>query len=48
MEDGMGIPKILGIKTPYDLAITLLAYTLRKSKLKETHVCHCSLQHYLQ
>ena len=25
-----------------------LAYTLRKLKLKETHVSHCSLQHYLQ
>ena len=24
------------------------AYTLRKPKLKETHVSHCSLQHYLQ
>ena len=23
-------------------------YTLRKPKLKETHVSHCSLQHYLQ
>ena len=24
------------------------AYTLRKPKLKDTHVSHCSLQHYLQ
>ena len=24
------------------------AYTLRKPKLKETHVSHCSLKHYLQ
>ena len=24
------------------------AYTLRKPKLKKTHVPHCSLQHYLQ
>ena len=24
------------------------AYTLRKPKLKKTHVSHCSLQHYLQ
>ena len=35
--------KKLGVKLPYDLA-----YTLRKSKLKKTHVSHCSLQHYLQ
>ena len=24
------------------------AYTLRNPKLKETHISHCSLQHYLQ
>ena len=24
------------------------AYTLRKPKLKKTHVSYCSLQHYLQ
>ena len=24
------------------------AYTLRKPKLKKTHISHCSLQHYLQ
>ena len=40
--------KKLGIKPPYDLAIPLQAYTLRKPKLKKTHVSHCSLQHYLQ
>ena len=40
--------KKLGIKLPYDPAIPLLPYTLRKPKLKETHVSHCSLQHYLQ
>ena len=40
--------KKLGIKPPYDPAIPLLAYTLRKPKLKRTHVSHCSLQHYLQ
>ena len=42
----------LGIKPPYDPAIPLLyptqAYTLRKPKLKKTHVSHYSLQHYLQ
>ena len=40
--------KKLGIKPPYDLAIPLQAYTLRKPKLKKTHVSHCSVQHYLQ
>ena len=41
--------KKLGIKPPYDLAIPLLhIYTLRKPKLKEKHVSHCSLKHYLQ
>ena len=40
--------KKLGIKPPYDPAILLLGYTLRKPKLKETHVSHCSLQCYLQ
>ena len=41
--------KKLGIKTPYDPVIPLLkAYTLRKPKLKKTHVSHCSLKHYLQ
>ena len=38
--------KKLGIKPPYDPSIPLLAYTLRKPKLKI--VSHCSLQHYLQ
>ena len=36
--------KKLRIKPPYDPAIPLL----RKPKLKETHVSHCLLQHYLQ
>ena len=33
--------KKLGIKPPYDPAIPLLAYILRKPKLKKTHVSHC-------
>ena len=41
--------KNLRIKLPYDPVIPLLkAYTLRKPKLKKTHVSHCSLKHYLQ
>ena len=40
--------KKLGIKPPYDPSIPLLAYTLKKPKLKKTHVSHCSLQHCLQ
>ena len=41
--------KNLGIKPQYDPAIPILGiYTLRKPKLKKTHVFHCSLQHYLQ
>ena len=39
--------KKLGIETPCDPEIPL-AYTLSKSKLKKTHVSHCSLHHYLQ
>ena len=31
--------KKLGIKPPYDPAIPLLAYTLRQTKLKKTHMC---------
>ena len=38
----------LRIKAPYDPAIPLLGDTLRKPKLKKTHVSLCSLQHYLQ
>ena len=38
----------LGIKPPYDPAIPLLDKYPEESKLKETHVSHCSLQHYLQ
>ena len=45
IEDSL---KKLGLKLPYDPAIPLLAYILRKPKLKKTHVSHCSLQHYLQ
>ena len=41
--------KKLVIKPPYDPAIPPLGiYTLRKPKLKKTHVPQCSLQHYLQ
>ena len=43
MEDGMEVLKTLGIKPLCDSA-----YTLRKPKLKKTHVSQCSLQHYLQ
>ena len=32
---------------PFDPAIPLLAYTLRKPELKETRVPQCSLQHCL-
>ena len=38
--------KKLRIKPPYE--IHFQAYTLRKPKLKKTHVFHCSPQHYLQ
>ena len=31
--------KKLGIKPPYDPAIPVLAYTLRQTKLKKTHMC---------
>ena len=40
--------KKLGIKPPYDPAIPLLDIYLRKPILKQTHVSHCSMQHYLQ
>ena len=42
--------KKLGIKAPYDSAILLLGIYPEETKifLKETHVSHCSLQHYLQ
>ena len=41
--------KKLGIKPPHDPAIPLLGiYTLKKTKLKKTHVLQCSLKHYLQ
>ena len=46
MEDGM--EKTLGIKPPQDPAIPLLGIYPEETKLKETHVSHCSLQHYLQ
>ena len=39
--------KKLEIQLPYDPAIPLLAYTLRKPELKETCVPHCSSQHCL-
>ena len=40
--------KKMEIELPYDPAIPLLAYTLRKPELKETHVPQCSSQHCLQ
>ena len=40
--------KKLGIKPPYDPAIPLPGIHPRKPKLKNRHVSHCSLQHYLQ
>ena len=40
--------KKLGIKPPYDPAISLLGIYPEETKLKQTHVSHCSLQHYLQ
>ena len=39
--------KKLGIKPPYDPVIPLLGTSLRKPKLKETHVPQCSSQHCL-
>ena len=39
--------KKLETELPYDPAIPLLAYILRKPELKETHVPQCSLQHCL-
>ena len=38
----------LRLELRYDPAILLLAYTLRKPELKDTHVPQCLLQHYLQ
>ena len=38
----------LRLELRYDPAIPLLAYTLRKPELKETHVPQCLLQHCLQ
>ena len=40
--------KKLGINHHMTQQSHLQAYTLRKSKLKKTHVSHCSLQQYLQ
>ena len=40
--------KKLRIKPPYDPTIPLLGIYPKEPKLKETHVSHCSLQHYLQ
>ena len=40
--------KKLEIELPYDPAIPLLAYTLRKPELKETRVHQCTSQHCLQ
>ena len=38
--------KKLGINPPYDPENP--EYTLRKPKVKKTHVSQCSLQHYLK
>jgi len=43
-----GSLKKLGIKSSYDPAISLLGIYPEETKLKQTHVSHCSLQHYLQ
>ena len=40
--------KKLEIKPPYGTAIPLLGIYPEEPKLKEMHVSHCSLQHYLQ
>ena len=40
--------KKLRIKSPYDPAIPLLDIYPGETKLKKTHVSHCSLQYYLQ
>ena len=48
-ENSMEIPKILGIKLPYDPAIPILGIYPEETKIeKDTHVSHCSLKHYLQ
>ena len=40
--------KKIGIKPPQTQQPHSQAYFLRKPKLKDTHVSHCSLQNYLQ
>ena len=40
--------KKLEIKPPYDQQSHSEAYTLRKPKLKKTHVSYCSFKHHLQ
>ena len=42
------IIKKLKIKPPYDPVTLLLVYTLKKPKLKKTHISHSLLQYYLQ
>ena len=38
----------LGIKPPYDPAITLLGTYPEETKIEKIHVSHCSLQQCLQ
>ena len=40
--------KKLRTELPYNPAIPLLGIYPEETELKETHVPHCSLQHYLQ
>ena len=40
--------KKLGIRPTYDPVIPFLGIYPEENKRKETHVSHCSLQHYLQ
>ena len=37
-----------GIELPYDPAIPLLGIHPEETRIEETHVPQCSLQHYLQ
>ena len=40
--------KKLEIKPPYDLEIPLLGIYPEETKLKKTHLAHCSLKRYVQ
>ena len=47
MEGGKEIPeKKLGIKPPYDIAISLLGICPEETKSEGTHIPQYSLQHY--